>query len=406
MPPATPTLVRARTRSVRAAAALLSSWIGVVLIAVPGCDHPEPPREPPLKVQVVRSLRRTVPITREHPGRTVAVNRVEIRARVRGVLEKALFEEGADVEKGDLLFVIEQAPYRAAVAEAEGALARSRASASQALDDWKRARKLFDQNVASEEDRDKARTALEEARADVRTQEAALEQARLDLGYTEVRAPISGRVGRIQVDVGNLVGAGEETILTRLVQLDPIYVYFEPPERERLEVIRGREEGQFVPRDEIEVRLSLADGSDYPETGRIDFVDNTVDPKAGTVEVRAVFPNPDAILLPGQYANVRVVLGRREAILVPERALIEEQGSSRVLVVDDDDRVESRSVDAEGSYQGQRIIASGLEAGERVLVDNLQRARPGMQVEVSEKSARLAGEGEATESVEEAAPKP
>jgi RND family efflux transporter MFP subunit len=203
-----------------------------------------------------------------------------------------------------------------------------------------------------------------------------------------VRAPIAGRVGRIRVDVGNLVGAGEETLLTTLVQLDPIYVYFNPPEQERLEVIRGREAGHVVARDEIKVYLSLADGTEYPEAGRIDFVDNTVDPSAGTVQVRAVFPNPDGILLPGEYGKVRVVLGQQQAILVPERAVIEEQDSARVLVVGADDVVESRSVQAENSYQGWRIIRSGLEAGERVLVDNLQRAQPGMHVVAREKSPR------------------
>jgi membrane fusion protein (multidrug efflux system) len=353
------------------------------MASIPACGRgEEPPEEPPLVVHVVRAVRETVPISREYPGRTAAVNAVEVRARVRGTLEKALFREGADVQKGDLLFVIEQAPYRAALAEAEGALARARASAAKAERDWKRAEALFAQGVASAASHDAAKSALEEAQADVQTQDAAVERARLDLGYTELRAPIAGRVGRIQVDVGNLVGAGEETVLTTLVQLDPLYVYFNPPEQERLEVIKGREAGHFVPRDEIRVRLSLADGSDYPEPGRIDFVDNAVDPSAGTVTVRAVFPNPDPILLPGEYAEVHVVLGQREAVLVPEKAVIEEQGSARVLVAGDDDVIASRNVDADGSDRGRRIILSGLEAGERVLVDNLQRARPGMTVEV------------------------
>jgi len=364
----------------------------LVLVAAQACgSQDQRPQAPPLPVSVVLAQRRAVPITFEHPGRTAAVNMVDVRARVSGTLEKALFTEGSDVQKGDLLFVIEQAPYLAALAEADGSLERARASAVRAEQDWKRAESLYAQGVISAASRDAAKAALAEAQADVRTREAALEQARLDLGYTEVTAPIAGRIGRIQVDVGNLVGAGEETLLTTLVQLDPIEVYFNPPEQERLQVIRGREAGRLVPRDEIQVRLSLADGSEFPEVGRIDFVDNAVDPSAGTVEVRAVFPNPDAILLPGEYAKVRVVLGQEDAILVPERAVIEEQDSTRVLVAGSGDVVESRSVQAENSYRGWRIIRSGLKAGERVLVDNLQRATPGMRVEAREESPSSAG---------------
>jgi len=364
----------------------------LVAVAAQACGRQDQqPQEPPLPVRVVQAQRRTVPITLEHPGRTAAVNMVDVRARVPGTLEEALFTEGSDVQKGDLLFVIEQAPYRAVLAQAEGALERARASAIRATQDWKRAESLYAQGVTSAASRDAAKAALAEAQADVRTREAALEQARLDLGYTEVRAPIAGRVGRVRVDAGNLVGAGEETLLTRLVQLDPIEVYFNPPEQQRLEVIRGREAGRLVPRDEIQVRLSLADGTDYPEVGRIDFVANEVDPSAGTVQVRAVFPNPDAILLPGEYAKVCVVLGHEDAILVPEQAVIEEQDSARVLVAGSGDVVESRSVQAESSYQGWRIIRSGLEAGERVLVDNLQRATPGMRVVAREESPSSSG---------------
>jgi membrane fusion protein (multidrug efflux system) len=380
----------------------------LVLVAAQACGRQDQqPQAPPLPVRVVPAQRRAVPITLEHPGRTAAVNMVDVRARVPGTLEKALFREGSDVQKGDLLFVIEQAPYLAALAEAEGSLARARASAVKAMQDWKRVESLFAQGVASAAGRDATKAALEEAQADVRTREAALEKARLDLGYTEVRAAIAGRVGRIRVDVGNLVGAGEETLLTTLVQLDPIEVYFNPPEQERLEVIRGRETGRLVPRDEIEVRLSLADGTEYPEAGRIDFVDNAVDPSAGTVQVRAVFPNPDAILLPGEYAKVSVVLGREDAILVPEQALIEEQDSTRVLVAGSGDVVESRSVQAAGSYQGWRVIRSGLEAGERVLVDNLQRAGPGMRVSAREESpgSGAVARSPAAEATPESAPK-
>ncbi len=369
--------------------ALLACAAG--LLGPAGCRRSSEPAGPEaaLEVGAVRAVQREVPITREYVGRTAAVESVEIRARVSGYLEKALFEEGTDAQSGDLLFVIDQAPYRAALEEAEGQLEQARAVATRAEKDWQRAAALFRQGVVSAATRDAARAAVDEAKADVRTRQAAVDQAQLDLGYTEIRAPIEGRVGRIRVDVGNLIG--EQTVLATLVRLDPIYVYFNPPERDRLEVLRERQAGRYVPRAEIAVRVTLSDGSEYPEPGRIDFVDNTVDPGAGTIQVRAVFRNPDKTLLPGQYAEVHVVLGRRNAVLVPERSVIEEQGSTRVLVVGENDTVESRSVVVDGSAGGLRVIESGLDPGERVLVDNLQKARPGMQVRVRDETPGVKG---------------
>jgi RND family efflux transporter MFP subunit len=340
--------------------------------------------EAPLDVHVVQAVRESVPITKQYVGATQAVKTVVVRARVRGYLEKALFREGSDVKAGALLFVIEQAPYRAALDQALADVAKAKAAAENARQQWRRVSALFKRNVASQSDLDSATATRDEAEAQVKAAQAALEQAKLDFSYTEVRSPLSGRVGRNLVDVGNLVGASSDTELTTVVQLDPIYVYFSPPERDRIEVLEKRQEGLYVPRSQVQVQAFLAGGMRFPHPGHIDFVDNTVNPADGTVRIRAVFPNPEKLLLPGQFADVHVLLGQQPAVLVPERAIIEEQGSARVLLVGPDEKVESRTVKAGGTANGMRIIESGLKPGERVLVDNLQRARPGMKVAVQE----------------------
>jgi membrane fusion protein (multidrug efflux system) len=198
-----------------------------------------------------------------------------------------------------------------------------------------------------------------------------------------VRAPLSGRIGRVHVDEGNLVGGAEETVITTIVQLDPIRMSWSPSEKERLDVLRLRKEGRYVQREEIEVSAVLADGSQHPYPGKLDFVDNTVDPSVGTVRVRAVFPNPDKTLLPGQFARLRILIGRDvPALLVPAQAILEEQGGSSVWVVKDDGSVEARAVVPGISSGDQRVIESGLQAGERIVVDNLGKIRRGMKVTV------------------------
>jgi RND family efflux transporter MFP subunit len=336
---------------------------------------------PQLTVSVSPVVSQPIPIYMEHVGQTEAVNTVEVRARVRGNLERVLFKEGADVHEGDLLFVIEQKPYKAAFDRAKADLEKAKASLARAEADFQRTAQLAKKEVSSQAELDHARATRDESTASVESMRAALEQAELDLGYTEVRAPLTGRIGRLSVNQGNLVGGNEETVLATIVQLDPIYLYWSPSEKERLDVLRQRKEGKFVQRDEIEVRAVLADGSEHPYPGRLDFVDNSVDPSAGTLRVRAVFPNPDKSLLPGQYAKLRVLVGRDvPALLVPSAAIIEEQGGSTVFVVGSDGVVETRAVTATGVHEQSRVIESGLTEGEKVVTDNLGKLRPGMKV--------------------------
>ena len=339
------------------------------------------PEAAPLPVSAVPAENARIPVYIEHVGTTESVNTIEVRARVQGVLEKVLFKEGADVEKNALLFVIEQKPYQAALAKAKAAVEGAKATAERTQADFDRTAELEKKDVASKSDLDHARAARDEASAAVDAAAAALVQAELDLGYTEVRAPIAGRISRLRVTQGNLVGATEQTVLTTLVQLDPIYIYWSPSERERLDVLRLRKEGLYVQRDEVEVKATLADGREYPYPGRLDFVDNAVDPTAGTLRVRAVFPNPDKTLLPGQYADLNVLVGRDvSVILVPSQAILEEQGGSSVFVIGDGDVIEPRAIVA-GSVQGKmRVVESGLRAGERIALDNLGKLRPGMKV--------------------------
>jgi membrane fusion protein (multidrug efflux system) len=339
---------------------------------------------PALEVAVADVREAKIPIFVEHVGTTEAVHTVELRARVRGVLEKVFFKEGADVAEGDLLFRIEQAPYKAALTKAKADLTRALATGVRAKADYERTSELASKQVASQADLDHARASRDEADAAVASLRAAVEQAELDLGYTEVRAPISGRIGRVHVDEGNLVGGAEETVICTIVQLDPIRMSWSPSEKERLDVLRLRKEGRYVQRDQIEVEAFLSDGSQHPYPGKLDFVDNTVDPTVGTVRVRAVFPNPDKTLLPGQFARLRILIGRDvPVLLVPAGAILEEQGGSTVWVLGADGTVSARSVVPGITSEGNmRVVESGLTAGDKIVVDNLGKLRPGLKVAI------------------------
>jgi RND family efflux transporter MFP subunit len=368
------------------AAALLS------LALLAACDRNDAPvASPPLEVSVATAEQAKIPVYIDHVGTTEAVNTVEVRARVRGVLEKVLFKEGADVKEGDLLFVIEPAPYRAALDKTKGNLAGALATLARSQADYDRAAELAKREVASETDLEHARAARDEANASVQSLRAAVEQAELDLGYTEVRAPIAGRIGRVLVTQGNLVGGSADgTVIATIVQLDPIYVYWSPSEKQRLDVLRLRNQGLYLQRDQAEVSVVLADGSKYPHVGKVDFVDNAVDPSVGTVRARAVLPNPDKTLLPGEYASLRILVGRDvPALLVPAAAIVEEQGGSSVFVAGADGTVEVRKVVAGGVHENSRVIESGLAAGEKVAVDNLGKLRAGMKIAIRENAAAL-----------------
>ena len=361
--------------------------LGLALHALacgPGGEAGAPP--PP---EVVAAVARTgsVPDRREYVGNVRAVNAVEVRARVRGYLTEQRFEDGAFVEAGDVLFVIDPSTYEVELAEAIGELARAKAAAERARRDFVRAEELARDGVTSLSDLDARRADRDSTVAEIASAGARVAAARLDLSWCTVRAPISGQIGRALVDVGNLVGeSGQDTVLAHIVQTDPIHVDFAPTERDRLDVLRGVAEGRLPARREgLPVEIVLGDGTPYPQPGTIDYIDPIIEPTRGTVAVRARVPNPEGALKPGEFVRAVVVFPEvSDAVLVPQRAVVDQQGGTTVLVVGDDGTVESRPVMLGAAHQGMQQIASGLAAGERVVVDGVQKARPGQKVVVRE----------------------
>jgi membrane fusion protein (multidrug efflux system) len=389
-------------RRLRAAA-----WILVAVTVVGGCRRGGgrgPGGAPTVSVTTARQG--TVPDRREYVGTVRAVDEVDVRARVRGFLLERSFVEGQLVHADDLLFRIDPSTYDVRLLQARSDLARAKATLTRAERDFGRTRHLFEQKVASQSDLDAQRAARDEAAAAVASANAAVAAAELDLSYCTVRAPFSGRIGLAQVDVGNLVGQdGQDTVLAHLVQVDPIHVYFAPSEADQLgqryiarpdasEASGATASGgpPSGPQETgVPVEIHLGDGSLYPARGVVDYVDPTVDATRGTVTTRAVVPNPDGVLKPGQFVRVVVVFPPVAGVLVPERALQEQQGGSYVLVVREDDTVEFRNVVPGVSSDGMRQIEKGLSAGERVIVDGVQKARAGAKVKPEETKAAEAG---------------
>ncbi len=366
---------------------LLSLLAGVWLA---GCsraaDTPAPAgAPPPPAVTVAQPVQREVVEWDEYTGRLDAAETVEIRARVSGYLDKVLFEAGRKVQKGDLLFVIDQRPYRAEVEQAQATLEQAGARLALAKSELERARRLFSTHVLPEEQLDVRSRELQEAEAAVRADGAALELARLNLEFTEIRAPINGRISRELVTPGNLINGGgnEATLLAVLVSIDPIYAYIDADERSVLKYRRlaregKRESARFV---HIPVEMALADEHGFPHQGYIDYVEPRLDPNTGTVRARAVFANADDQLSAGFFVRVRVPgSGKYPALLVTERAVSIDQGQQYLMVVNDRHIVEYRPVQLGADIDGLRVIKSGIEAGDWIIVNGLQRARPGAPV--------------------------
>ena len=361
---------------------LSDHWGAVVLAfgftcaALAGCDRKREGPPPVPAVTVAEVTQQTIPVYLEYVGTTEAVRSVDIRARVEGFLQRRAFTEGADVKEGDLLFIIDPSPYQAQLESAMAQLAKDEAALAYAQKQVERYRPLLDKEFVTREAFEQFRTKAEEAAAAVAGDRAAVKQAGLNLSYCTMRAPLNGRIGEAVVKVGNLVGPGQNTVLARIVQLDPIYVYFSASERE-LPQMRKQQE-----REELLVTAALPDESTHPHRGRVDFFSNTVDPLTATIKLRAVVPNPGKTLLPGQYARVRLLLGNKpDALLIPERAIQQDQGGASVFVVSQDNRVQGRGVVVGAAHQGMRVIERGVTLGERVIIEGLQKVRPGMEVQ-------------------------
>ncbi|MEQ9225719.1 MAG: efflux RND transporter periplasmic adaptor subunit [Parvibaculum sp.] len=320
----------------------------------------------------------------EFSGRLEAVERVEIRPRVAGVIEDVHFREGALVRQGDLLFTIDARPYAAEVQQAEAELASAKSRHAFAEVDLGRARQLVGKGTISKRTLDERVNIYGEAKAALNAAQAALEARRLDLGYTEVRAPISGRVGKAEITTGNLVAAGPGApVLTTLVSVSPIYASFNADERvvsRALKGLSGRDAHTQVGQIPVEMGTSASDGT--PFRGHLQLIDNEVDALSGTIRVRAVFDNEDGALIPGQFARIRMGQpSARTVLAITERAVGIDQDKKFVLVVGEDSRIVWREVTLGETFGRLREVTNGLSAGERIVVNGLQRVRPGDLVE-------------------------
>ncbi len=332
---------------------------------------------PPPTVSVEEVVLQTVPVHLKYVATTDSVKTVDIRARVEGFLEERRFVEGADVNKGDIIFVIEKAPYEAELEMSLAQLAKDKASLSFANDQVKRYKPLAEQDFVTQESLDDYVTQAREAAAAVKADQAQIKQNRLNLGYCTMYSPLNGRIGRTLVNVGNLVGAGgQDTKLATIVQLDPLYVYFSPSEKDLRLIMKYRQE------TDMPVDIILSDGTKHPYPGKVDFIDNTADPKANTINMRVVISNPEKTLLPGIYVQADLFLcDVPDTALISEKAIAEDQSGSYVYVVGNENKVEKRIVEVGFAYNHQKIIWKGLKAGEKVIVGGLQMIRPGMAVQ-------------------------
>jgi RND family efflux transporter MFP subunit len=344
------------------------------------------PTTTPTLVTVSYPLERDVTDHVDFTGRTIAVDSVEVRARVWGYLDKVNFKEGAMVKQGDVLFEIDPQTYQAALDQAKAKVTLDEAQLKFADAEYKRNLTLRRTGAVSQEELEKSLASRDVAAATVGADKADLARRQLDLDYTKVKAPISGRVSRYVVTVGNLVQSGDQaggTLLTTIVSVDPEYAYFDVDERTMLRVQQLIREGKAKSAREAEVPvlLGLANQEGYPHRGIINFVDNQVNPKTGTLRLRGVFPNKDGVLSPGLFARVRVPVGEpHKALLVTERAIDTDQGQKILYVVNDKNEVVSRPIRLGALHDGLRVIEDGLKPGERVIVNGLQQVRPGVTV--------------------------
>ena len=354
------------------------------LVAGCGPSQAEPAfgQPPPPEVDVSLPITREVTDYADFPGRTEAVNSVDIRARVTGYLEKMHFKEGAHVAKGDLLFEIDARPYEADANRTKANLVQAEAHLKRLEADYQRAIILLNKSAIGREEFDKINGDRAEAAAAVGVARAQRDMASLNLGFTKIRAPLSGRIDRRMIDPGNLVKA-DDTVLASIVSLDPIYAYFDLDERSTLRAKRLMREGKikWSPEAGVPVLLGLADEEGYPQHGTINYAANRVDPDSGTWQLRALFENRDHMLSPGLFVRMRLPIGGAyQALLISEQALGTDQGQKFVYVVDSANHVSYRLLQVGRSYGRLRVVTEGLNASEKIVVSGLQRVRPGVEV--------------------------
>lgn len=375
-----PRRLRARSATLVALSILLLSACGPE--EDPSAQQQEPP-PPPVTVQTVSP--QSVDVEQDYAGRVHGVREVEVRARVGGILEERLYREGQRVEQGDLLFRIDSEPFEAHLQEARAQRQSARADLEEAERDWRRISRLYERGAVSESERDRARSAVSLARAAVALAEAQVTRARLDRDYATVEAPVSGVTSVEEVPEGSLLERG--TRLTRIVQHDPVHVRFALPEsdaavqRAARRALAAGDAGEH----RHEAVAILADGSEYAVTGEIDFTDSSIDRRTGTVRARAVFDNPDGVLVPGQFLRVRVLLESLDGVfLVPESVISEGAEGPQLYVVDDGGLAQAVPVELGPVVGGRQVILDGLEDGARVIVNGHATVQPGAPVDVQD----------------------
>jgi RND family efflux transporter MFP subunit len=371
---------------------LFKTWPGgvtalLMTVLLTGCGGKSDPvpKPPPPTVTVARPLVKQVTDWDEYTGRLAAVDSVKVRARVSGYLKSVHFKDGAFVSKGDLLFVIDPRPYQAALDRAKARADQAKAQLELARDERARAERLFESNAVSQQEFQARVQAEREAAARLEAAQAAVHAARLNLGFTHVRAPISGRISREFVTDGNLISGGtaNSTLLTTIVSLDPIYVYFTADERSVLRYMRLARRGIRPSSRDFRnpVRLQLADEKDFPHKGYMDFVDNQIDEATGTMMGRAVIPNPNYLLVPGLFARVKLRgEGPYKALLVPDEAIGTDQVQKFVYVLGKNNIIARRQVQLGEVIGGLRVIRAGLSADDEVVIKGIQRVQAGSPV--------------------------
>lgn len=335
-------------------------------------------------VSAAQVLQQDVTLWNEFSGRLEAVQRVDVQPRVSGAVQSVHFKEGALVKAGDLLFTVDPAPYAAEVDRAEAQVVAAKARMAYTQSESERATRLWDERAIAQKEYDERVNARREAEANLRAAQAALQTARLNLGYTQVRAPVSGRVGRIEVTVGNLVSSGAGApVLTTLVSVDPMYASFDADEQVVAQALQGLSQGRGTRAviESIPVQMGVGTSGGTPYAGHLQLIDNQVDARSGTVRVRAVFGNVDGTLMAGQFARIRMGQPQTtQAVLINERAVGTDQSKKFVLVIGEGNKAEYREVQLGAPVDGLRMVTSGLKAGERIVVNGLQRVRPGVVV--------------------------
>lgn len=353
----------------------------VLTLALAACGQ-QKAAPPPPKVGVVTLAAGTATLVNELPGRISARETADVRPQINGVIRRRLFTEGSFVKAGQVLYEIDDAPYRAALAQAQGSLAVARASIASTEAQARRYKDLVAINAVSKQQYDDAVTAAAQARANVAAQQGTVQVARVNQNYTRIRAPISGRIGRSLFTPGALVSAGQASPLATIQRTDSVYVDVTQSAAQIIDLKQAMAAGSVSGPDGARIKLLLPNGTEYPIEGRLEFSDITVDPETGSVLVRATFPNPDGVLLPGMYVRARLVEGQRSnVILAPQQGITRDsRGRGLAMVVGKDNKVEAREVETGRAVGDKWIVTKGLKPGDRLIVEGLLNLRPGTVV--------------------------